>query len=70
MDSNGKKRKYYPDFYLTDFDVYLDPKNDYIVKQDKEKIEAIMKQVKLYYGRVDYIKNKISDLQNKAGPIA
>lgn len=30
--------KYYPDFYLPKYDIYLDPKNDYLQKIDKEKI--------------------------------
>ena len=31
-------RKYYPDFYLIDFDVFLDPKNSYLQTKDLEKI--------------------------------
>lgn len=31
--------KYYPDFYLVEYDVFLDPKNPYLRKKDKEKIE-------------------------------
>ena len=31
-------RKYYPDFYLVDFDIYLDPKNSYLRTKDAEKI--------------------------------
>ncbi len=34
----NEKNKYYPDFYLPDFDVYLDPKNEYLVKKDAFKI--------------------------------
>lgn len=30
--------KYYPDFYLPDYDVYLDPKNSYLQLKDKVKI--------------------------------
>jgi hypothetical protein len=30
--------KYYPDFYLPDFDVYLDPKNSYLQTKDANKI--------------------------------
>ena len=38
------KKKYYPDFFLEDYNVYLDPKNDYLITQDFEKIECVMKQ--------------------------
>jgi transposase len=31
-------RKYYPDFYLPEFNVYLDPKNSYLQIKDLEKI--------------------------------
>lgn len=31
-------RRYFPDFYLPDFDVYLDPKNPYLQKKDAVKI--------------------------------
>ena len=35
---NEAGSKYYPDFYLPDYDVYLDPKNDYLIKKDTVKI--------------------------------
>lgn len=31
-------RKYYPDFYLPEYDVYLDPKNSYLQTKDLTKI--------------------------------
>lgn len=37
-------RKYYPDFYLPDFDIYLDPKNPFLQKKDKTKIEEATKR--------------------------
>ena len=37
-------RNYFADFYLTDYDIWLDPKNDYKAKQDKEKIEKVIAQ--------------------------
>ena len=37
-------RKYFPDFYLIDYEIYLDPKNDYLARIDKEKIEKVCKQ--------------------------
>ncbi len=37
----GKTKKYYPDFYLVDSDVYLDPKNDYLIKMHSDKIDAV-----------------------------
>jgi hypothetical protein len=35
-------KKYFADFYLVDYDIYLDPKNDYKAKLDKEKIQKVI----------------------------
>ena len=43
-DKNENKHRYYADFYLTDYDVYLDPKNDYLIKKDKFKIDKVTKE--------------------------
>lgn len=40
--NNGKK--YFADFYLVKYDIYLDPKNDYLILKDAEKIEAVEKE--------------------------
>ena len=52
IDPKGKKRTYTPDIYLVDYDVYLDPKNDFLIENinprlgfsDKEKISLVEKQ--------------------------
>lgn len=41
IDTDGKIRSYLPDFYLIDYRVYLDPKNDYLIVKDKYKIEKV-----------------------------
>lgn len=43
-------RNYFADFYLTEYDVYLDPKNNYKAKLDADKIAAVIKEnnVKLF----------------------
>ncbi len=43
-------KNYFADFYLVDFEVWLDPKNDYKAKCDAEKIRKVKEQnnVKLY----------------------
>lgn len=35
---DGQTRRYIPDFYLLGYNVYLDPKNDYLIKKDARKI--------------------------------
>lgn len=34
IDLNGKKHSYTPDIYLPDYDVYLDPKNDFLIENE------------------------------------
>ena len=43
-------RNYFADFYLTDYDIYLDPKNSWKAKLDEEKINKVIVQnnVKVY----------------------
>lgn len=36
---NDKGNKYYPDFYLTEYNVYLDPKNPYLQVKDEIKLK-------------------------------
>jgi len=45
IDKNGVKRHYFPDFYLLDYDLYLDPKNPVAYKVQIEKINCLKKQV-------------------------
>lgn len=44
LDEKGKSHRYYPDFYLMEYDVYLDPKNDYLIIKDKIKIKSVVLQ--------------------------
>ena len=42
---DGKQyRHYLPDFYLPDYQVYLDPKNDYLIVRDELKIRLASEQ--------------------------
>lgn len=43
-DNDGKQRFYTADFYLPEYDVYLDPKNDYLITKDLPKILAVQEQ--------------------------
>ena len=40
-------KRYFADFYLPDHAVYLDPKNNYKAKLDREKIDKVVKQNKV-----------------------
>lgn len=61
-DSQGKTRRYFPDFYLPKYDLYLDPKNPHAMISDKEKIEKISEKVELVVGNVQHIIDKINAL--------
>lgn len=62
VDSSGKQRNYYPDFYLPEHDLYLDPKNPYAMKQDEEKMAIISSKVNIIYGNKDMIKSALSEM--------
>lgn len=40
-------RNYFPDFYLPEYDLYLDPKNAYKATLDQEKIRKVCEQNKV-----------------------
>jgi hypothetical protein len=62
IDESGKLRKYFPDFYLPQYDIYLDPKNSMKIRVDQYKLDYFQDKITLYYGRVNYIKNILVDL--------
>lgn len=65
VDKNGLKRNYFPDFYLPEFDLFLDPKNPYAFRVQKDKIDCITKQIKNLL-----ILTSIEDINNITGHVA
>jgi len=65
VDENGDERKYFPDFYLPDLNIYLDPKNDYYLQRDLPKLKYVMNayNVKIFYGDVGSIKKDIDKIR-------
>lgn len=63
-DKNGLKRRYYPDFYLPKYDLYLDPKNKYLLKLDEYKLNQVIKEnnINLIYGHKNLILEKLMGL--------
>jgi len=41
IDADGLEHNYFPDFYLPDYDLYLDPKNPQAFKVQRNKIEIL-----------------------------
>lgn len=59
LDSNGKTRRYFADFYLPDHNLFLDPKNPFVISKQKEKLEEVSKLVNLIYGSPTYLKDAV-----------
>jgi predicted nucleic acid-binding Zn ribbon protein len=64
---DGKNRFYYPDFYLSDYGIYLDPKNSYVIKLDQTKLSVVSKMIWLIYGHVDAIIEEVSKIEGGRG---
>lgn len=61
-DADNKLRRYFSDFYLDDYDVYVDPKNDYQVSISQEKLLYFKNKITLIYGTVDHIKSHLAPI--------
>lgn len=46
-EMNGKKYRYFPDFYIPSLNLYIDPKNPYCQKQQKQKLDIVSKMINL-----------------------
>lgn len=60
LDQENKSRMYYPDFYLTDYNIFLDPKNEYCMRRDAYKMQQIENQITIVYGNLTIIKEFIN----------
>jgi len=65
IDGKGETHMYYPDFYLPEFDVYLDPKNPWCMKKDSEKMDFVSTQIVVCYGSLDIINEFIDACDNE-----
>lgn len=52
-------RKYFPDFFLIDYNIYIDTKNDYLAKIDALKISKVIEQ-----NRIDLRVLLLKDIEN------
>lgn len=61
-DHDDLPRLYYPDFYLPDHNLYLDPKNPHCMKLDVEKMRSVSDLIDIRYGSLPYILSEIDVL--------
>jgi hypothetical protein len=70
FDYKGKQRKYFPDFYLSDYDIYLDPKNKQVQKDQKEKLKYIEENYNnIIVGTLDEILAYLEGVEPSCNPI-
>lgn len=62
IDLIGTERLYYPDFYLKDFNLYLDPKNPFCMSKDVEKMAIVSKLINIVYGPLELVKETVNNL--------
>lgn len=43
----GKTKHYFPDFFLPEYNLYIDPKNTWVISQQREKLEIVSKKINL-----------------------
>ena len=46
VDEEGVTHNYFPDFYLEDYDLFLDPKNPFAIKVQQKKLDCLLEQYK------------------------
>lgn len=59
IDADDKKHRYFPDFYLVDYNLYLDPKNEYCMEKDKDKMEYFTDKIDIIYGHKNVVKENV-----------
>ena len=62
-DKDGSKRRYYPDFYLPKYNLYLDPKNKFLIGKDTYKINQVIREngIELIWGLLDDVLIKLKE---------
>lgn len=68
IDKNLKTRRYFPDFYIPKYNIFLDPKNKYVINLDQEKLEKVSEMVSVIYGNpkdiIKYLEKLIGGSSN------
>lgn len=62
VNNKGKEKRYYPDFYLPELKIYVDPKNNFCIEKQKEKLNIVTGKINLVYGSLKHIFNILNSL--------
>lgn len=65
LDVDNIPRLYYPDFYLKDFNIYLDPKNPTAMKKQQHKMDIVKQLIPILYGDKEKIKQDVLCLSGR-----
>ena len=65
--TTNRIRLYYPDFYLPEKNLYLDPKNPTALVLSLNKMNTVEKLIPLVYGSVEHIKEMVSNPELESG---
>ncbi len=59
IDKQNNIRNYFPDFYLPEYNLYLDPKNPEAMRQQKEKVDWLKENIKnlIFLENIEQIKS-------------
>jgi len=58
----NRRRTYLPDFFLTDYNFYLDVKNPFNQKKDADKIRQLVRQFPLFVGNIEEVQQFVARL--------
>lgn len=64
IDIAGKKHRYYPDFFLPEYNLFIDPKNKFLQMKDNDKLNRVRQQndIILLSGYIQDIQNTIINI--------
>lgn len=62
-------KTYFPDFYLPKYDLYLDPKNPYLISISQDKMNQIEQLINIWYGDVNEIMARLRGFEPPCSPV-
>jgi len=63
-DNEDCEHYYYPDFFLPNYNLYLDPKNPYCMDRDEEKMKKVSQKLDIKFGSLEKVIGVVNNLKN------